>query len=396
MNFLPTTWQEVELSDASKWYCPLPFRHAFVDNAGVGACCNTKRYPVSLNDWADHPELKKLQEQFKSGIIPDQCHPCVTQERTQGRSLRTDSNRDYDHEITTETCIDFVDYRSSNICNFKCRSCTPLFSHGIAKEARSNDLLPKFYGTIGQAQTKTISVTDSNRAWIIQNLSQIKRLMFTGGEPTVIPEIKEIIQEIVKNHNHIQVLITSNASFIDKFWFDVTQQIHNIHWTLSVDAVGTAAEIIRHGTDWTAVSQNIEWLARNANSLDINTVVSNLNLFQLAPLLQFVRNMQKISIAPTGKHGNLGCRHQLYVCQRPYYLAADNWPDHMISNVKEYLRYCNNLDLDDEQKTTLQGLADQIQTAKFDSSLWDQCQQFNQILNQMRDQDHTTLYQAQL
>jgi hypothetical protein len=380
----------------NNWYCPLPFRHAFVDSTGVSACCNTKRYPVSLADWPDHPELKKLQQEFLSGVVPAQCQPCVIQERTQGRSLRSDSNKDYNNEFIKETCIDFIDYRSSNICNFKCRSCTPMFSHGIAQEARSNTELIQFYGAQSQSETKTVSVTDDNSGWIINNLSQIKRLMFTGGEPTAIPSIKKIVEEIVKHHRHVQVLITSNASFVDTFWYDITNQIDNLHWTLSIDAVGSAAEIVRHGTDWSVVSRNIKWLSRNANSLDVNTVVSNLNLLQLSPLLKFVRKMQKNSISPLGKHGDIGCRHQFFVCQRPYYLAADNWPIYLQTQVIDYLTQCLELDLDTEQSDMIKGLLAQIKTTNFDPDLWQRGQQFNLKLDQIRQQNHTTLFGTEL
>jgi organic radical activating enzyme len=388
--------EEELLDENKKWYCPLPFRHVFVDSTGVSACCNTPRYPVSIPQWEQHPALKKLQQQTLSGEIPEICQPCVTQEAIQGRSLRTDSNRDYNYSIATETCIDFVDYRSSNICNFKCRSCTPLFSHGIAQETRSHKILSQFYGTMGHDINKTISVTDTNHQWIIENLSQIKRLMFTGGEPTVIPEIKKIIQEITKNHRHIQLIITSNASFTDKFWFDITQQIENLHWTISLDAVGEAAEIVRHGTDWQTVSQNIEWLSKNANSLDINTVVSNLNTLQIGPLLTFVRNMQKISTMPTGKQGDVGCRHQFYVCQRPYHLCADNWPPDLQPIVIDYLNQCTVLDLDQEQSNLITGLIQQIKIAKFDLNLWEQGLKFNQKLDQIRQQDSTILFHPKL
>jgi sulfatase maturation enzyme AslB (radical SAM superfamily) len=351
---------------------------------------------VSLTDWPDHPELKKLQQEFLSGVIPKQCQPCVNQERTQGRSLRTDSNKDYNNEFITETCIDFIDYRSSNICNFKCRSCDPWFSHGIAQEARNNPELIQIYGAISQPDTKTVSVTSENSKWIVDNLSQIKRLMFTGGEPTVIPEIKLILQEIAKNHNTIQVMLTSNASFTDSFWYDITDKIDNLHWTLSLDAVGSAAEIVRHGTDWNIVSRNAEWLAKHANSLDINTVVSNLNLLQLGPLLKFVRQLQQISILSSGDPNNLGCRHQFYVCQRPYYLSADNWPDKKRDFVLSYLNQCLNQNLDAEQTNMLQGLINQIKSSDFDLELWNKNLQFNGTLDQIRNQDHTKLFKFEM
>jgi hypothetical protein len=110
--------------------------------------------------------------------MPSVCSGCQQQERTQGRSLRTDSQRDYNYQRFVDTKIDFVDYRASNICNFKCRSCEPAFSHGIAAEARNNTVMANYYPVI---DTKTVSIDAANIEWVRDNLVQINRLMITGG-----------------------------------------------------------------------------------------------------------------------------------------------------------------------------------------------------------------------
>jgi len=374
----------------SSWYCPLPFRHAYVVSAGVACCCQTPCYQTDLETWYLHPKLKQLQQKLLNGETPAECQGCVSQEKTQGRSLRIDSLRDYNNEIFTDTKITFVDYRSKNICNFQCRSCNPGFSHKIDNEVKHHPELLKFY----QANsTKTVSVSDANSDWILNHLGQIDRLMLTGGEPTVIPEVKTILEEILKNHaDRIQVLITTNASFQDAFWYELTEKLKNLHWTVSVDAVGAAAEIVRYGTNWAVVNHNISWLAQHAVSLDINTVVSNLNLFQLSPLLQLCRRLQAKSMSPSGRHGDLGCRHQFHISNRPYLLAADNWPGELQECAVNYLNDCLTLDLDSEQKNMLQGLLESVKQSKFDPALWARSQQYNQILDRVRNQDHTMLF----
>jgi sulfatase maturation enzyme AslB (radical SAM superfamily) len=335
-----------------------------------------------------------MQQELLNNQTPLGCQGCYKQEQTQGRSQRVDSLQDYNNQIFTKTEIDFVDYRSSNICNFKCRSCNPEFSHGIANERRTHDSLKSFYRII---DTKTVSVTEHNHEWIINNLGQIKRLMFTGGEPTVIPEIKNIISEVISKYsNQIQILITSNASFSDDFWYDITKKINNLHWTISIDAVGSAAEIIRHGTNWPVIEHNARWLAKHANSLDINTVVSNLNIFQLMPLLKFGRELQINSITPMGRHGDIGCRHQFAVSQRPYRLSADNLSPELRIRAIEYLTECTNLDLDSEQSNMLHGLLKQIKQSKFDPALWSQSQEFNQVLDLIRNENHCVLFEEDL
>ena len=378
----------------TSWYCPLPFRHAYVDSTGISACCQTPRYQVTLDEWSTQPELIALQQELLAGNKPDACKACVQHEQSYGTSLRTNSNRDYDNQIFTNTQIEFIDFRSVNICNFKCRSCNPVFSHGIAQEINRYPELEQFFGP--PPATKTVSVTDANIDWIMRNLGSLKRIMFTGGEPTVIPGVRDLINVIKREHKDIAVLITSNASFQDDFWFEITEQLPNLHWTVSVDAVGPAAEIVRHGSDWPIIERNVTWLAQHANSLDINSVVSNLTVFGLKPLLEFGRRMQQLSITPNGRHGDLGCRHQFFVCHRPDWLTADNWPEDQQARVLAYLDLCLELDLDDEQKNTVTGLSEQIKSSVFNPRLWNRTQLYNQTLNQIRNEDHLTLYKEQL
>jgi organic radical activating enzyme len=376
------------------WYCPLPFKHAYIDSTGISACCQTPRVGTTMQDWKDHPELIDLQTKLLQGKQPTVCKTCVDNEKNYGHSLRIDSNRDYDNKIFVSTDIDFIDFRSWNICNFKCRSCAPTFSHGIAKETNDYPELQKFFNHI--PTSKTLSVTDSNVNWIMDNLGSLKRIMFTGGEPTVIPSVRDVINKIKQEHKDVMVMITSNASFKDDFWFEITSELPNLHWTVSIDAVGSSAEIVRHGSDWPVIERNVEWLAQHANSLDINSVVSNLSVFGLKNLLQFGCRMQHISMSPSGRHGDRGCRHQFFVCQRPYWLAADNWPVDLKNKLLPYLESCLELDLDNEQRNMLLGLIQQIKSSEFDPLLWKRTQSYNQSLDRIRYQDHLSLYEAQI
>jgi len=378
----------------SEWYCPLPFRHAYIESAGIAACCQTPRYQVTLDEWPTHPALIELQQELLNGNKPKICQDCVRQEQAYGTSLRTNSNQDYDNQVFTDTRLEFIDFRSINICNFKCRSCNPVFSHGITQEINHYPELQRFFNRA--PSTKTASVTDDNIDWIMRNLGSLKRIMLTGGEPTVIPGVRELIKTIKQNYKDIQVLITSNASFQDDFWFEITEQLPNLHWTVSIDAVGPSAEVVRHGSNWTVIERNVAWLAQHANSLDINSVVSNLTVFGIKPLLEFGRHMQRLSVTPVGRHGDLGCRHQFFVCQRPYHLAADNLSEELLPLAVDYLESCLTLDLDDEQRNMLTGLIAQVNSAKFDPTLWERSQSYNQTLDQIRHENHLILYKAHI
>lgn len=376
----------------NNFYCPLPFKHAYIDSTGVSACCQTPRYKVSLNEWASHPKLLELQQAILDNKVADVCKGCVAQEELQGQSLRTNSLRDYNNKRFTKTDIDFIDFRSFNICNFKCRSCNPVFSHGIGQEVKKNPKLERYLGSA--PKSKTVSVDDENVNWIKDNLHSLKRIMFTGGEPTRIPGVQLLIEQIKNNYPNVQVLITSNASFQDDFWYDLTRTFTNLHWTVSIDAIGDAASIIRHGSNWDIIEKNVRWLAKHSYSLDINTVVSNLNIFHLGPLLEFGREMQKQSATPLGKNGDLGCRHQFFVCTRPYYLSADNLSENLLARANTYLQELTTLDLDQEQSQMLDGLIQQISNASYDANLWEKQNDYNVQLDKIRNENYKILYEV--
>jgi sulfatase maturation enzyme AslB (radical SAM superfamily) len=324
-----------------------------------------------------------------AGQVPDMCQQCVNEEKMTGRSLRTDSQQDYNHQRFVTTAIDFVDYRANNICNFKCRSCFPKFSHGIDNEIKNNLTLQKFYKPIDK---KIAKINDANTEWISKNLDQIKRLMLTGGEPTRMPEIKSIIERIVHDRLDIQILITTNGSFEDGFWYELTRSHDNLHWTVSLDAVGPAAEIIRNGTDWKIVEANAKWLASHAASMNINTTITHLNILHLAPLLVFVKQLQKDSIYPRGRHGDQGARHQFIVTQFPSHLSVNCLPPDLKVQAIDHLKHCLTIDLDAEQKQTIQGLIKHLEQVAFDSHQWQRSREFNQELDSIRGENYMELY----
>ena len=192
----------------TNWYCPLPFKHIFVDSTGLSPCCNTVSefgLDVDIEQYKSHPKVIKLQSQFLSGDVPEACGFCQKQERVQNKSMRLDALDDYNHEIFETTQFDFIHFSQSNLCNFKCRSCGPQDSHGIAQE------YSKYPELIIPVNAKVVAVNQNNHQWIIDNLSSLKRLYLTGGEPTIMPEIRKIIEQVSSQpYPDSNIMITTN------------------------------------------------------------------------------------------------------------------------------------------------------------------------------------------
>ena len=76
-------------------------------------------------------------------------------------------------------------------------------------------------------------------------------------------------------------------------------------------------------------------------------------------------------------------------------MSADNLTEELQIQAITYLKSCLALELDDEQKNTVTGLIAQIQSAEFDPELWARSQNYNQLLNQIRNENHLTLFTEQ-
>lgn len=377
----------------TQWYCPLPFRHVFVDTGGISPCCNTvNNFNIAGNiaQYLESDQLKNLQQKFLDGQKPQECLYCFSQEKIQNKSMRLDALRDYNHEIFSKSKIDFVHYSQSNICNFKCRSCGPQYSHVIDQELKKHPELT-VYG--GQKTSKVLTVDGKNHDWIVNNLPQIKRLLLTGGEPTVMPEVKRIFQRIQSTPDlDIQVMMTTNCSWTDDFWYELIDSMPNLHVTASVDAVGSAAELIRHGTDWSQVEYNLQWLAKHAYSLDVNTVVSCLNITDMYSLMKFCHQLQiESKLDNGGRQGALGLRHQFSVCYNSPTAGIIYFPDSAKSNIVDNLKKCLNLELDSEQVKLIQGLIRTVQASKYNEQSWQYLKQFHTKLDQIRNENHGVL-----
>lgn len=211
--------------------------------------------------------------------------------------------------------------------------------------------------------------------------------MFTGGEPTRIPAVKEILEEIrQRNLPDLQVQLITNGSFTDPYWRELAVSQPNINWTVSIDAVGTAAEIIRYGTDWQLVESNIRFLAENCHSLNFSTVISKLNVFQLRPLLEFTKSIQTDYIRPNGR------TQFIQFCVWPNYFNPYNWPSNLKAQAEQYVRAIINDNVHEDHNDILTSLADRIHSNQFDIALWARGEQLNDTYNSIRNENHQLLF----
>ena len=90
----------------------------------------------SVEDLMNNDYFNKLRLDMLNGVKNKNCSDCYNLEERTGHSYRQDFNQNYDEhfakifETNEDGSLDnfemiYLDFRFSNLCNFKCRSCRP-------------------------------------------------------------------------------------------------------------------------------------------------------------------------------------------------------------------------------------------------------------------------------
>jgi glutamate-1-semialdehyde 2,1-aminomutase len=143
--------------------CYAPFIHKYIHpNDGPRVCC-TSTEPLGTHT-EESLQLEKhwqseyyqnLRTRMLAGEKLDICNSCWTLEKDGIESDRQMFDRKYEKhgepklDVVTGTVLNKpldLDIRPSNLCNLKCRMCTPKYSSQLQKEQSKNPYLFKWSG----------------------------------------------------------------------------------------------------------------------------------------------------------------------------------------------------------------------------------------------------------
>lgn len=295
-------------------FCPLPYMHRIIYPDGeISQCCmSRKRFHMGFDQFDNSSELQDIKSALGRGMFPDACAGCRDLEESGHKSLRQEALEEY----TDFSQVTYLDVRFSNKCNLSCRMCSPEFSSRIAKEEK--------------VDTPYTHIDEKVVNDIKNSLKNVTKLMFTGGEPMIIDEIKEICEYAVSEgySKDIHLVFTTNGTKIDDEWAEISRQFKDVHWTFSVDGVGELNDYIRYGSSWEIVDRNIRKIMKEGWSVGINTVVSSYNIMYLGDLFNYGEELSGEYDSPFD--------HWFHICQTPDYLSPYVYNDN--DKIKETLR----------------------------------------------------------
>lgn len=323
----------------------LPWIHVHTTPTGASApCCIGRSITTpdgmcsasnhTLLELVNSEPMKQLRLDMLSGKRNSECSACHVQEDQGQSSYRNSINRRRTHyfdEVVTTTqedgsLPDFkmreFDMRFSNICNFKCRSCTQEFSSQWEQENKIHD----------KAQYLPIPKINNQKLLqeIIEHIPHMEHAYFAGGEPLIMEEHYLLLEEMIRQkRTDIQLRYSTNFSnlkFKNKDLIGLWKQFDkNISVFASIDHVGERAEYIRSGTDWGKVEENYLLACNIPNiTMGVSTVLSVFNYLTFDKFYQHL--IDKKMCLPTG------VINTVYFMQDPLYLTCHMLPTEDLRN----------------------------------------------------------------
>lgn len=367
----------------SKFFCPLPWIHQFIQADGIKMCCSSStKLDVSPIDFFKSTYLSDIKNVIRQGNAPQECYQgCLKLEEQGYTSTRSLALRDWDYNIeTVPDRILYLDLRHSNLCNFSCRSCEPSFSSEIAREIQKNLKLSKYH-----APTNIHLENHKSQQGIKNLLPSLQRINFTGGEPLLIKETINVLEELIRAGNiNCEILITTNASVINDKILDLIGHFNHVHWTVSIDAVGTVAEYIRNGTVWTTVEKNITQILKTKQSVAFNTVITAYSMLDLGNLVEYFKDLKNL-------HKEQPLELWFSICELPNFLSPMSANDQMktqaLSELSKSIAVLSVLDNPIRSIKTLESLQKNLKESIINKTAYETFVTYTRDLDQIRNQD---------
>ena len=265
------TEREQFLLKDSKTFCIYPWIHLHAYPTGEAyPCCHAEMKPGIVGNcrtntleeiWRDQP-MQQLRADMLSETPNAACTRCYEQEQSGFFSGRKSANKHHGHHVkkldSNPFEMTYWDIRFSNLCNLSCRSCGHIFSSSWYQDQA------KLAGPEWKARNTVLNYAGRTETdmWeqLEPHLDYVEQIYFAGGEPLLMAEHYNILEELLRRgRTDVRLIYNTNFTHTDlkgRSVFEYWRQFKSVAVGASLDDMGARGEYIRKGTDWSVVQQN--------------------------------------------------------------------------------------------------------------------------------------------
>lgn len=281
--------------------------------------CNIKKHTIKEILNSDY--MVQIRKKFVQGIPVPGCENCTVSEQAGGESKHSLTPYklaniygliDWEAEDPMVN-LGFVGGHMGNLCNLKCRICSPVFSSSIAAEeletVKDVKAHPVYRLLVNNRWSK-----QSDEFWsrLRNHADQVCNFELLGGEPLLLKENLEFMQWLVdQGHSQRAIFefVTNGTQY--PAIFDQADRFRRLAITLSIDNTGKRFEYERSGADWNTVVANLQKFVQNpALTVGVSITVNIQNVLYLPELVEWLQQQ--------------GINHYYYnMLHEPAYLSVD-------------------------------------------------------------------------
>lgn len=247
----------------------------------------------------DHPRMEELRNNLSNGVRDSACKTCWDQEDRGLKSFRHFSNDEFN---LGNNGLELVDITASNICNLRCRMCSPTSSNllmmdskyfkdkGMEKEALS---VVKRWAT-----SKPSRATESIQwDWLMENTHKIKVLKASGGEPFYDNKVIQLLNRYVETGaaKSTNLSFHTNATQFTSEIVDLLNHFKQNKHTFSIDGTNKVYEYIRYPANFKEMELSVLNYIQNVKNYDpilnFTMVVSAHNVLNIANYIEWAKQI---------------------------------------------------------------------------------------------------------
>jgi organic radical activating enzyme len=303
--------KEKYLLTESKTFCMYPWVHIHAYPTGDAyPCCMS-----NMNSCIGNTQQNTLEKIWNStgmkdirvNMLNDQpslaCNNCYEKESAGFFSGRMSANKHHGHHIDkvrntkedgtlTQFEMSYWDIRFSNLCNLSCRSCGHIFSSSWYQDQA------KLAGGDWKSKNKVLNYAGRTETdiWeqLIPHLDYVEQIYFAGGEPLLMAEHYNILDELERRGRfNVRLIYNTNFTHVrlkDRTVFDYWKRFDSVSVGASLDDMGARAEYIRKGTVWAEVEANRRQMLEICPEVDfyISPTLSILNAHNICDFHRYM------------------------------------------------------------------------------------------------------------
>ena len=282
----------------------------------IDTAAGTGKYiPITLDEHWNSPHMMSVRSRMMAGETLPECEVC------NDKLLNTDVYRTYFWQLfkhkypdiweTTDTAGRTTmqpvswDYRFSNLCNFKCRTCGDMLSSSWETEQRQHNMTdwsnPKNVWMQPEVR-KEISAFQNSQ--IEQEFAEaveqhrVEEVYWVGGEPLMYEQHWRYMKRIVElgDGPRVYARYNTNLSRVDyrgvNLYRDILSGLRDWQICASLDGTGTIGEYIRTGLDYDQwlehFGQAVE-IQRNRRQVRIDFTLTLPGMFEVTRIRQLAQ-----------------------------------------------------------------------------------------------------------